>query len=90
MYQVVAVFLGFSLFSVFSLAQTKQDPAAQLKCEKVMAFVSVETGRNFGAQPCDDNVYPEKFWACVEEKVESGSPFYISLRRCERSIGLGN
>jgi len=76
MYQVVAVFLGFSLFSVFSLAQTKQDPAAQLKCEKVMAFVSVETGRNFGAQPCDDNVYPEKFWCLY--RFSANSNFFFS------------
>ncbi len=76
------------LFSMDVIAQDDDKKAAQQQCEKVMAYMAVETGQSYGETPCLTNTYSKALWICVEDRVADGSAFHLSVQRCESRMGL--
>ncbi len=86
----VSLLVLFVTFSQTSIAQNSEQKkqASDQQCEKVMSYVALNSGLDFGSAPCEDNEYPSSFWFCVEEKVTDDTPFYLALDYCERVAGL--
>jgi hypothetical protein len=86
MYRILSL-LGVVAHTSFAFSQTDNTNSTadvNAQCEKVMNYVAVTTGLDFGATPCADNVYSKAFWQCVDKKVRDDSPFYLAVQYCER------
>ncbi len=74
--------------SLTQLANAQNDEReAKQECKKVIAELSTKTGKNYGSNPCDSNVYPASFWRCVNTKLDEFD-LHLSIYFCEKEYGF--